>query len=462
MKNFAFDPAGRFVIKNFTDARPFASFLPGIAGPLGIPMWVFYVNRGQAIASFGIENKNNPIMEFLSADKAYQATAYTGFRTFLKLTRGTETTVYEPFSPWQVKDVTQMFIGMNELELQTTNATRGIQTNVLYFTLPGEDFAGLVRQVTVENIGATPINLEMLDGMPRVMPYGVDNWGLKEIGRTLEAWMGVFNVENSIPFYRFQASAGDSAEVAEIQAGHFYLAFTEDGCLLPAFVDPTVVFGHNTTLSAPDCFIAHPLAELRAQRQITVGRTPCGFFGASATLEPGQSLTLNAITGHVRDIEQIHRQQARLTRADYLRDKRTEGNQLALHLTDAVATHTGDPTFDVYCRQTFLDNVMRGGWPLTLGSEEKPFVYHVYSRKHGDLERDYNAFYLAAEMYSQGNGNYRDVNQNRRCDVLVNPQVKDFNVLSFLELIQIDGYNPLVVNGSRFTIPPNGGMPSSH
>ncbi|MFN2108700.1 MAG: cellobiose phosphorylase, partial [Anaerolineae bacterium] len=82
------------------------------------------------------------------------------------------------------------------------------------------------------------------------------------------------------------------------------------------------------------------------------------------------------------------------------------------------------------------------------------FVYHVYSRKHGDLERDYNAFYLAAERYSQGNGNYRDVNQNRRCDVLFNPQVKDFNVLSFLKLIQIDGYNPLVVNGSRFTIPP--------
>ena len=97
---------------------------------------------------------------------------------------------------------------------------------------------------------------------------------------------------------------------------------------------------------------------------------------------------------------------------------------------------------------------MRGGWPLILGSAERPFVYHVYSRKHGDLERDYNAFYLAAELYSQGNGNYRDVNQNRRCDVLFNPRVKDFNVLSFLELIQIDGYNPLVVNGSRFTVPP--------
>lgn len=453
MKSFAFDAQNRFVIENFAAARPFASFLPGIAGPLGIPLWVFYVNRGQAIASFGIENKDHPIMEFLPANKAYQSTPYTGFRTFLKLMRDGTSTFYEPFAPWQTDNATQMCIGMNELELQTVSPAHGIQTNVLYFTLPGEDFAGLVRQVTVANAGATPVTLEMLDGMPYVMPYGVDNWGLKEIGRTLEAWMCVFNLERGIPFYRFQASAGDTAEVAEIQAGHFYLAFGDDGALMPAFVDPTVIFGANTTLSAPDRFLVNTLDELRAERQITVGRTPCGFFGASTTLEPGQNLTLNAIIGHVRDIGHIHRQQARLTQPAYLREKRAEGNQLVTQLTDVIATHTADPTFDAYCRQTFLDNVMRGGWPVILGGDEKPFVYHIYSRKHGDLERDYNAFYLAAERYSQGNGNYRDVNQNRRCDVLSNPQVKDFNVLSFLELIQIDGYNPLVVNGSRFTIP---------
>lgn len=449
-----FDTTGRFVIKDFADARPFASFLPGIAGPLGIPLWVFYVNRGQAIASFGIENKDNPIMEFLPANKAYQSTPYTGFRTFLKFTHRDYIDLYEPFAPWSSYDASKMHIGMNELELHATSGAYGIETTVRYFILPGEDFAGLVRQVRIVNTRDTPVALEMLDGLPYVQPYGVDNWGLKEIGRTLEAWMCVFNLERGIPFYRFQASAGDTAEVAEIRAGHFYLAFGDNGALLPAFVDPTVIFGSDTALSEPDRFITHTLDELRAEHQITVGRTPCGFFGASATLEPRQSLTLNAIIGHVRDIEDIHRQQTRLTQAMYLHEKRAEANDLTQRLTDVVATQTGNPTFDAYCRQTFLDNVMRGGWPVILGSEEKPFVYHIYSRKHGDLERDYNAFYLAAERYSQGNGNYRDVNQNRRCDVLFNPQVKDFNVLSFLELIQIDGYNPLVVNGSRFTLPP--------
>ena len=107
MDNLQFDEQGRFIIHDFSTARPFSSFLPGIAGPLGIPMWVFYVNRGQAIASFGIENKDNPIMEFQPANKAYQTTPYTGFRTFLKLNRGGETLLYEPFSPWHSADASR-------------------------------------------------------------------------------------------------------------------------------------------------------------------------------------------------------------------------------------------------------------------------------------------------------------------------------------------------------------------
>jgi hypothetical protein len=448
-----FDELGRFVISKFAAKQPFASFLPGIAGPLGIPMWVFYVNRGQAIASFGVENKDNPIMEFEPANKAYQTTPYTGFRTFLKLKRDAEEVLYEPFAPWNAGDDLRMCIGMNELELQATDTARSIQTNVLYFTLPGESFSGLVRQVKVTNSGNEPLTLEMLDGMPRVMPFGVNNSGLKEIGRTIEAWMAVLNLEEGVPFYRFRASVGDTAEVSEIQAGHFYLAFDGSGRLLAPFVDPVVVFGQNTALSAPDGFLAQPLADLSQRPQITTGRTPCGFFGASAVLQPGETTTLYALIGHAGHAERILREKSRLAQPAYVQQKRQEARQLVDQLTDAVATHTSSPRLDAYTRQTFLDNVLRGGWPLLLGDEKEPTVYHVYSRKHGDLERDYNYFTVAAEPYSQGNANYRDVNQNRRCDVLLRPEVGAFNVLSFLSLIQSDGYNPLVVEGSRFTLP---------
>jgi len=93
MDNFTLDETNRFVISSYQQQRPFASFLPGIAGSLGIPMWAFYVNRGQAISSFGVESKDSPLMEYQPANKAYQMTPYTGFRTFIKLTSDNQTTV---------------------------------------------------------------------------------------------------------------------------------------------------------------------------------------------------------------------------------------------------------------------------------------------------------------------------------------------------------------------------------
>ena len=229
-----FDPMGRFILQDFDHKRPFSSFLPGIAGLQGIPLWVFYVNRGQAVCSFGLENKDHPILEFQAANKAYQTTSLTGFRTFLNGIRAEKKWTREIFSPWHSPDVQRtMFIGKNEVEIQEINPALGYKVNVLYFLLPNLSFAGLTRRVTFSNIGNSQLQLEVLDGLPTVVPYGVDNTFLKEIGRTIEAWMQVDNIENALPFYRLKATPGDTSEVHTIQAGNFALAFGRMNFYLP-------------------------------------------------------------------------------------------------------------------------------------------------------------------------------------------------------------------------------------
>src|SRR5882672_1798627 len=99
---------GSFIIEDFQQEKVFANFFPGVAGLYGIPMWAFYVNRGQAISSFGIESKDKSILEFQPANKAYRLTSIQGFRTFLKVASGTHSKFYEPFanslvSPYKVK-----------------------------------------------------------------------------------------------------------------------------------------------------------------------------------------------------------------------------------------------------------------------------------------------------------------------------------------------------------------------
>jgi hypothetical protein len=459
MVSYTFDPQNRFNLHNYTALPPFSSFLPGIAGQLGVPMWVFYVNRGQAITSFGVESKDHPLMEFQSANKAYQRTPYEGFRTFIRWTKGENAGFYEPFSPLNKHDGLQqnMSIGMSELSLSDENPALGLTTQVVYFTLPGETFAALARQARFTNTGDTPLKFEVLDGMPAFIPYGVDNEGLKTIGRTLEAWMQVYQLESGLPFFRLRATPGDSAEVHEIQAGHFALGFAAshgETAPLPPFVDPAVVFGANTSFSAPDSFIQGSLDALCRAKQITVGKTPCAFFGHAATLPPGESLALYTLFGHVNGYENIAQARQRLSSQAYFSQKRAENQTLVGSLTDVVATKTGQPRFDAYVRQTFLDNVLRGGWPVMLGDAQNPYPYHIYSRKHGDPERDYNYFFLSAEFFSQGNGNFRDVCQNRRSDVLLEPRLGENNIRTFLSLIQLDGYNPLVIQGTSFTLLP--------
>ncbi|MBI4353788.1 MAG: cellobiose phosphorylase, partial [Candidatus Omnitrophica bacterium] len=166
-----------FIIEDYHRTRPFSSFLPGIAGLWGIPMWVFYVNRGQAIAGFGIQDKEHPIMEFLPANRAYRATPLHGFRTFLKFS-GRAAWLYEPFG-LNHRDTSassvarRMRIRMHDLVLEETHRAFGLETRVHYFTIPQEPLAALARVVSITNRSRASRPLELLDGLPVIIPYGM-------------------------------------------------------------------------------------------------------------------------------------------------------------------------------------------------------------------------------------------------------------------------------------------------
>jgi hypothetical protein len=84
-------------------------------------------------------------------------------------------------------------------------------------------------------------------------------------------------------------------------------------------------------------------------------------------------------------------------------------------------------------------------------SVDSKSLFYIYSRQGGDLERDYHWIVLEPTYLSQGNGHYRSILQNRRMDTWFFPKAEDHNIITFLNLTQTDGYNPLVVNGFTFT-----------
>ena len=437
-----FDEKHRFVISDYQSKPPFSSFLPGIAGPMGVPAWCYYNNRGQAVCSFGARDKDHAIMEFDSAHASYQNVSRTGFRTFCKVNGAYR----ELFT-----EKCDMHIGMIEVEIRSR--TDDLKASALYFGVPGERTAALARVLTVKNSGEATMELELLDGMPALVPYGVSQDSLKNMSNLAKAWMQVEDAEEGRAYFRVRASMADTACVTKVEGGNFCLAWDEGGKQLMPIVQPSVIFGADTSFAVAGNFRNRTLAELCAAHQVTQNLFPCCFLPHGKTLLPGEAVTIYSVYGQAEDKTRVAALAGRVDPLAWFTRKRREAEELVESLCSAVAAKTADPVFDAYAKQTYLDNLLRGGVPTFFRHDGKSVPYYLYSRKHGDPEREYNYFSLGREYYAQGNGNFRDVNQNRRCDVLFAPEVGAENIHTFFDLIQTDGYNPLVVTPSTYTLP---------
>ena len=459
---------GEFVIENYNYSKPFANFFPGIAGKYGIPMWVFYVNRGQCISSFGTRDKDQAILEFFPANKSWQFVSSHGFRTFIKLNPDKENIFYEPFHngyanlKYNIKNL--MRIDSGKLTIEEENLTLGIKTTVEYFNIPNDTFAGLSRTVTIENNSKKIKSFEVADGLPQVVPFGTNNFFLKKLGRTIEAWMKIDNLENKIPFYRLEVDPSDRPEVVHIKEGNFYLGFDFKGKnsrIIKPIVDPEAVFGQVSDFSYPLSF----LEGKKPAKQLTRSKTPSAFLALAFKLAPGENKKFYSVSGQARDSKILNDCAKKITEYGYIENKLKENTALLEELKSGIMTKSSSLEFDLYAGQTYLDNIMRGGYPQVFShphskipggtppeAGKSDMIFYLYSRKHGDLERDYNKFQLQPTYFSQGNGNYRDTNQNRRNDLWFNPLIKDENIIFFMNLIQADGFNPLVVKGESFKL----------
>ena len=453
---------GEFAITGYNSARPFASFFPGIAGPDGIPLWLFYVNRGQGVCSMGIQDKQHPIMEFLPANWAYNLVTRQGFRTFVKPLSPAPVTFYEPFQDhFQDRGMEReqrMIIAPARLTLEEVNHTLGLTFTVDYAAIVQDRYAGLARTLRITNTGRQAATLEVLDGLPLIIPYGVDNDSLKMMRRVIEAFVEVTNTDARVPFFKGKVEPADRPDVLPITKGNFYLGFVPgEGTpeLVSPIVDPEAIFGARSDFSYPERFLSRPLDDLH-DRQAYENRLPCAMGGFPAALAPGESVAYASIIGHAPSREELNALVPAIANAEYLADNARANRDIVAAIQQNAFICSGEPTFDAYAQQNFLDNALRGGFPVTLHGERHRYTLHLYSRKHGDLERDYNDFRLTPTPYSQGNGNYRDINQNRRSDLLFNPDVGAANVVQFVNLIQLDGFNPLVIKELRFTIADGG------
>jgi hypothetical protein len=444
---YSFDNAKGFVIEQYNDLAAFAGFLPGIAGVTGRPAWVFYVNRGQGIASFGVRNKDGAFLEFYPADKAYQLTPSRGFRTFLKIGGGDRILTHEPFQRGAGEGVSQrLYVAAHEVGVEEVNPRLELRIRADMFTLPEAPVAALVRRVELVNTSSRARTFEIVDGLPQVLPYGLNQWGVKFMSRTSEAFMRVEGVAQNLPYYRLKVWPSDTPQVEPVIAGNFFAGFL-DGGRTRVLVDAEKIFGLAGDFSRPERFFSE--ARLDFENQVAANRTPSAFQAVTLELRPGESQVFYGLYGHASSLPELEQFLAEIDKKGYFEARREMNRRLVEGITQRAFTATAKPFFDAHVRQCYLDNGLRGGFPVEVAGGER---LYLFGRKHGDLERDYNDFLLQDTPFSEGNGDFRDVLQNRRMDLFFDPALDAKNIRYFFNLIQPDGYNPCLLRNSRFTI----------
>ena len=170
------------------------------------------------------------------------------------------------------------------------------------------------------------------------------------------------------------------------------------------FERPDIVFGKDGDISYPRVFIEEKYPVV-SKEQKCINKTPSAFAYAKFAIKAGRNKEILSLIGNVKDVKSINVILRKIKNdRDYFKDKLSENEDIIKRLENSIFTKSSSNEFDFYTRQTFLDNLLRGGFPVSITTPKGPVIFYAYARKHGDLERDYNAFLLQPSYYSQGNG----------------------------------------------------------
>ena len=415
----------KFIINDYLKAKKFSSFLPSISGEDGKPTWVFYANVGQCVGGFGINNKEYPMTPFDSAFLAYSNIPTKSFRTFIQFDNKE---IIEPFS---INDEPTLVVEKSKISILSSNEYFDIE--VTYSTISHKPYPGLLRRVVIKNKG-NDHKYRIVDGLPIYLPKGVSNYSYHEL-TTLSAAYSKVDLNNNAPFYTYTNRGGDEAKVVLKEDGNTFVSFDSFNKRLNAIVDPKIVFNYDDSFSSPlgfeNCF--------NVNKQILSNQIPCAFIAKEIALKAQETYSFISFFSSFDSIKEYN---------DELKNLNFESLNKEFDITDELVNSllptikTSNRVLDEYIKQCFLDNGLRGGFPITKGDK----TIYLYSRKHGDMERDYNSFNIPSSYYSSGSGNYRDINQNRRNDLYLNPDIKDMNIYLFASLIEANGFNPLLVD----------------
>ncbi|NVJ87940.1 MAG: hypothetical protein HWD82_00660 [Flavobacteriaceae bacterium] len=461
--------------------------------------WMFISSNGGLTA--GRKNADFSLFPYYTDDKITQLAETTGSKTIFRFKDGSVTKLWEPFSErqagiYQTKRNIYKNIYGNKIIFEEINYDLNLS---FQYEWNSSDAYGFVRKARLTNNSSKALEIDVLDGMQNILPYGVgaDLQGIRS--NLVDAYKKCeLEEEVGLGIYALSAIIVDKAEPSEALKANIVWSLGLD--------NPTYLLSSSQLDAFRNGNALTQEVDVKAEK---------GAYLTSATISLEENSTeswiqianVNQSVSDVVSISELIKNESNLTAL--LQQSIDEGTNKLIKLAAASdgLQLSDDPLVNIRHFSNTLFNIMRGGifddnykiekddFTTYLANANKKlyqlkktdlanlpkefslsFIKELaekdsnsdfkrlcleylplkFSRRHGDPSRPWNKFSINTKSEIDGSkildyeGNWRDIFQNWEALAHSYPQFIESMIHKFLNATTFEGYNPYRVTKGGF------------
>ncbi|MGA3137010.1 MAG: hypothetical protein ABSC88_13560 [Terracidiphilus sp.] len=452
--------------------------------------WMFVSSTGALTA--GRKDPDHALFPYYTDDRIHDSQDQTGGKTILLLARSGRTALWEPFS--------QRYDGLYRI---TRSLFKSIYSNKVTFEEVNHDLAlsfsctwmssnrfGFVRRAALVNLGAEPVEIDLLDGIQNLLPHGLTRRFQLEYSTLADGYKeNELDPETGLGLFKLSSVPADKPEPNEAL------------CASTVWSEGLEPARRLLCAAQLDRFRK---GETVDEETLIRGRRGAYFVSTRLTLSAGRSKDWSIVAEVDLDAAQVADLVGLLKSGGNLRAQLDEDvDRGTANLVRIVAGAdglqcTGDDLSSDRHFSNALFNAMRGGIPdtgylifvpdfkrfigkanysvaerqavflaglsdsmphrrlLALAVEQNDpdlerlaheYLPLTFSRRHGDPSRPWNIFSIQVQddrgdRILNYQGNWRDIFQNWEALALSYPGYVESMIFKFVDSSTADGYNP--------------------
>jgi hypothetical protein len=454
-------------------------------------LWMFVASSGGLTA--GRVDPDGALFPYRTVDQLHEAHHHTGPITLIRIDQPDGSFIlWKPFStsvadsPELDRSLYKNTVG-NHLIFEETNHELGLTFS---YSWAASDEFGWVRTSTLENIGGAKINVNLLDGLRNILPYGAPLSLYQQSSNLVDAYKkSEIDEDTGLGIFSLSSSITDRAEALEaLQANIVWCCGLEDyrvhlcASAIKAFRHGQVI-GQDAILNGAQgnylvsCELDPEPQEKSTWRMVgNTGRDHAQIIALRRGLLEDTDLEDRVADGIEQTTENLRRNVASADGLQLSGQPKSWSHHFANVLFNNMRGGVFDRNYDIPAAD-FLDflatrnRAVADRWKETLAAlpdsitvgelrsqgrdsgdadfERLCYEYLplYFGRRHGDPSRPWNRFSIrvrnrTGERELNYQGNWRDIFQNWEALCTAYPEFLPSIVAKFVNASTVDGFNP--------------------